>query len=325
MAIRVFFSYSHEDEAYRDQLDKHLTLLRRQRLIDIWHDRRILPGQNFAGAIDKALDEADVILLLVSASFLASEYCYSVEMGRALERNRRGEVAVIPVIVRPCDWRSAPFGELLAAPRDGKPLTQWLDIDAAYTDVAAAVRRAVEARAARTGNTASPLRTVKGAVPPDTAAAGGEPTPRSELPRTPRPGVRAVPVAERARFLRNAHAQLARHFERSLADLQTRDAPMSAEFIRIDAKTFVCRATRAGQRSAECAVCLVPDRDWIAFSDVASSRGDIYSECLCVGVDECGLFLRCLGLNYGAGQTKKLNPDEAATLLWNRFLDPLQM
>jgi hypothetical protein len=140
----VFFSYSHEDELYRDQLEKHLATLKRQGLIDAWHDRRILAGTDFAQEIDAKLEQANVVLLLVSASFLASDYCYGVEMKRALERHDAGEARVIPVIVRSCDWHSAPFGQLLAAPRDGKAITTWSNLDEAYADVARQVREVVE-------------------------------------------------------------------------------------------------------------------------------------------------------------------------------------
>src|SRR5262245_25912977 len=129
--VSVFFSYSHEDEQYRDQLEKHLATLKRQGLIDAWHDRRILAGDDFARQISDELGKANVVLLLVSASFLASDYCFGVEMKRALARHDAGEAHVIPVIVRPCDWHSAPFGRLLAAPRDGKAITTWSNFDEA--------------------------------------------------------------------------------------------------------------------------------------------------------------------------------------------------
>ena len=110
----VFFSYSHKDEALRDQLETHLALLKNQGLIDAWHDRRILAGSEVDDAIFDKLDSADVILLLVSADFLSSSYCYSREMQRAMERHAAREARVIPVILRHCDWHGAPFGKLMA-------------------------------------------------------------------------------------------------------------------------------------------------------------------------------------------------------------------
>src|SRR5205085_898249 len=115
--INVFFSYAHADEALRDELEKHLALLKQQGLIAEWHDRSIGAGQEWAGAIDAHMDAADVILLLVSADFLHSDYCYGVEVERALQRHQLGEARVIPIILRPVDWHSAPFGRLQALPK----------------------------------------------------------------------------------------------------------------------------------------------------------------------------------------------------------------
>jgi hypothetical protein len=141
---QLFISYSHKDEALREQLGTHLTLLRRQGVIQDWHDRRIGAGQEWAGAIDGHLNGADVILLLVSADFLASDYCYDLEMKRALERHDARDACVIPVILRPVDWQGAPFAKLQALPKDGKPVTSWPNADEAFTDVARGIRRALE-------------------------------------------------------------------------------------------------------------------------------------------------------------------------------------
>jgi hypothetical protein len=147
--IEVFVSYSHKDEALREKLGTHLSLLRRQGVISDWHDRRIGAGQEWAGAIDEHLDSTAVILLLVSADFLASDYCYDMEMTRALQRHDSEDACVIPVILRSVDWRGAPFAKLQALPKDGRPVTSWPNEDEAFTDVASGVRKAVEKLPAR--------------------------------------------------------------------------------------------------------------------------------------------------------------------------------
>src|SRR5437762_917707 len=101
MAI-LFFSYSHKDEGLRDQLEIHLAMLKRQGFIETWHDRRISAGEILDHAVSENLESADIILLLVSPDFLASDYCYDREMMRAMERHEAGLSAVIPVILRPC-------------------------------------------------------------------------------------------------------------------------------------------------------------------------------------------------------------------------------
>lgn len=97
---KVFFSYAHEDEALRDKLETHLSLLKRQGVIETWHDRRIGPGDAFGDDIDTALETSDIVLLLVSADFLASDYCHDIEMRRALERHAQGLARVVPIILR---------------------------------------------------------------------------------------------------------------------------------------------------------------------------------------------------------------------------------
>jgi tetratricopeptide (TPR) repeat protein len=143
-AVSVFLSYAHEDELLLRQLEKHLSGLQRQELISTWHDRKIVPGTSWAGEIDAHLEQASVILLLVSADFLASGYCYQVEMQRALERHEAGEARIIPIIVRPADWRHAPFAQLQALPTDAKAITTWHNQDEAFVDVVAGIRRAIE-------------------------------------------------------------------------------------------------------------------------------------------------------------------------------------
>jgi internalin A len=137
-ALRLFYSYSHKDEALRDELETHLKLLQRQSLIESWHDRRIAPGQEWKGEIDSNLERADIILLLISADFIASDYCYDIEMTRALERYAAKKAEVIPIILRDCSWHSAPFGKLQALPKDAKAVTNkdaWYSHDPAWTDV----------------------------------------------------------------------------------------------------------------------------------------------------------------------------------------------
>lgn len=140
----VFVSYAHEDrELLVDKLEPHLALLQRQGAIKLWHDGRILAGSRWAPEIAERLETAKIILLLVSADFIASDYCWSNEMTRALERDADGSARVVPVIIRPCMWETAPFGQLQALPTDGKPVSTAADVDAAFTEVAKGIARVV--------------------------------------------------------------------------------------------------------------------------------------------------------------------------------------
>ncbi|MBV8808852.1 MAG: toll/interleukin-1 receptor domain-containing protein, partial [Acidobacteriaceae bacterium] len=147
--LEVFYSYSHKDDEFRIALDNHLSPLQRLGLISAWHDRRIGAGSEWKEQIDSHLESADIILLLVSSDFLASDYCIDVELRRALERHKTDRAIVIPIIVRQVDWSGAPFATLQALPRDGKAVSSWSDRDEALADVARGIRKAVEKQASR--------------------------------------------------------------------------------------------------------------------------------------------------------------------------------
>jgi len=142
--IELFYSYSHKDEALRNDLETHLALLKRTGVITGWHDRKITAGSEWKGQIDEHLNSAKVILLLISSDFLASDYCYDIEAKRALWRHSRGYAKVIPVILRACDWHAAPFSKLQALPTDGVPITSWPNKDEAFTNVTKGIRLALK-------------------------------------------------------------------------------------------------------------------------------------------------------------------------------------
>jgi hypothetical protein len=142
--IEVFYAYSHKDEALRDELETHLSILKRRGVISGWHDRRISGGMEWTEEISDHLNKADLILLLVSSDFIASDYCYNKEMTRAMERYQLREARVIPIILRDCDWDFAPFSKLQALPKDGKPVAAWTSRDEAFKNVALGIRKVAE-------------------------------------------------------------------------------------------------------------------------------------------------------------------------------------
>jgi TPR repeat protein len=149
LPLQVFYSYSHKDEEFRIALESHLSPLQHQGLITAWHDRRIGAGDEWRKQIDLHLRSADIILLLVSADFIHSDYCFDVELPCALERHKDDKAIVIPIIVRPVDWSRARFAELKTLPRDGKAISLWSDRDEALMTVAQGVREAVLEQASR--------------------------------------------------------------------------------------------------------------------------------------------------------------------------------
>lgn len=188
-AAKLFFSYAHEDQDLRDKLEEHLAILNRLGKISTWHDRKIGAGSDWAGTISEELESADVVLLLVSSSFIKSEYCYGVEVDRAMQRHKQGSAIVIPIILRPVVWEEASFGKLQALPIDGKPVTKWRNRDDAFKDITSGIAGAVDKLAREKGlpiasaagrheleksrNTASVLSDMKFAlIPPGTFLMG---------------------------------------------------------------------------------------------------------------------------------------------------------
>jgi tetratricopeptide (TPR) repeat protein len=143
--IEIFFSYAHEDEPLRDKLARQLKVFESHGVILGWHDRQITAGSEWAKQIDERLNTADLILLLISEDFLASDYCYKVEMPCALERRDKGEACVIPIILRPCPWEHAPFKKLNVLPTDARPAVEWLNLDRAFLNIVEGIEAAIAA------------------------------------------------------------------------------------------------------------------------------------------------------------------------------------
>lgn len=143
--VRIFISYSHKDRAAHERLVSHLAPLRRANRIAPWTDREILPGTDWSTAIDDHLATAQIILLLVSASFVASDYCFEKEMRFAMTQHEAGAARVIPIIIRPVDFSGTPFARLQALPRDARPVSQWTNKDEGWVDVVKGIGLVVQA------------------------------------------------------------------------------------------------------------------------------------------------------------------------------------
>ncbi len=142
--LRLFYSYSHHDERFRKRLETELVLLQKEGFITAWHDRMIGAGEEWKASIDEHLENSQIILLLISSDFIASDYCYDIETRRALEKHEAGEARVVPIILRTTDnWTSTPVGKLQALPTDGKAITGrgWHNQDEAWAAVVKGIRK----------------------------------------------------------------------------------------------------------------------------------------------------------------------------------------
>jgi TIR domain len=341
----IFFSYSHKDEALRNDLEAHLAHLKHQGLIDAWHDRRIVAGDELDAAIFGKLEAADIILLLVSSDFMSSTYCYSKEMARAMERHQAGEARVIPVILRHCDWTHSPIGKLLAVPRDGKPVASWPDRDEAFAEVAKQVRQAVEEQAKKTGR--PPAVPASAAASPRPSLSAGlralverpsseerlrGPETRSLWDQTPARSSNLRITQEFSDkdvddFVKSSLEFACSFFENSLAALHERNPDVQGSVDRIDLRRFSAVLYRDGKTLAECSVRLdgLGRRNGLAFSYSADASQGSYNELFSPEAGDQSIYFTTLGLSMpGKGRDEHLSQEGAAERLWALFIQRAQ-
>lgn len=316
----LFFSYSHADERLRDQLEQQLAMLKRQGVIEIWHDRRIGAGENIDRAIDEHINSDEIILLLVSPAFIASDYCYEIEMKRAMERHSAGEAIVIPVILRACDWHHAPFGKLNATPLDGKPITQWPDTDEAFLQVAKAVRGAVDSLSkGACAPTAQPVSPAPPVAPLAVDSAG----PRSSNLRL----AKSFSQRDKDQFQTEAFDFFARFFENSLAELAERNEAVQGSFRRVDANRFFATIYQNGKDVARCTIYLGGGAfgGGINYIQGHASESNSLNESLSVQADDQSMYLRPMGMAFMGGERDpKLSLEGGAEFFWALLIHTLQ-
>lgn len=304
-------------------------MLKRQGIIETWHDRRIGAGQEIDGGIIDNLENADIILLLVSPNFIASDYCYDREMKRAMERHESGEAIVIPIILRACDWHPAPFGKLNAAPRDGRPISQAVDQDQAFLEVAKAIREAVIRLPIRAQTTASAmLQKDTSPVAPETKSTS-RPTRIATMPRSSNLRIaKHFTDKDKDAFKLETFEYMARFFENSLQELSTRNRGIDGRFRRIDSNRFTATVYMYGKAAARCTVFMSGNHGFsngIAYVTSETTEANSFNESLSVDKDDQMLFLRAMGMSFhNISKEQKLSQEGAAELYWSMFIEPLQ-
>lgn len=322
--VSLFFSYSHHDEDYRNELEIHLSALKRQDIIQTWHDRRIGAGKDLDKEIDINLTKADIILLLVSPYFIASDYCYNKEMQHSLNLHAENKARVIPVILHPCDWHHTPFGKLRATPTDGKPISKFPNKHDAFLQVTTDIR-----------NVASELEQMESKqLPDDTITTNDDNDVLSDFnisknKRSSNLRVRKeYKDVDRSRFLSDTFDYCANYFENSLLELQNRSTWIETEFRRIDKNQFTSIIYQDGNVKSQCKIGLVKDSysvGEIRYSNNLNNISNSWNESIHVEDDGYIMGLKCLGLHQmGNSDENLLTKEGAAEYYWSILISPLQ-
>ncbi|MDP3087650.1 MAG: toll/interleukin-1 receptor domain-containing protein [Methylotenera sp.] len=311
----LVFSYSHADEELRNRLEIHLASLKRQGLIDTWHDRRIAAGQEFSKEISNQFENADIVLLLVSPDFIASDYCFEIEMKRALQRHENGEAIVIPIILRPCDWHDLPFGKLLAATADGKPIIHFPTYDDGFLQVVQAIKTSIGKLNRKSLNT-------EVLVPKQNEIAQSIP---KTINRSSNLRIKKA-FTDREYDLAQLGAieYISGYFENSLQELEKRNHGIETQFKRVDANSFEASVYAQGKRICQCGIWIANNRmGHELYFSLNGITHNSYNESMSIADDGYSLGFKPLMSFSGRGE-QLLGNEGVAEHFWTRFIEPLQ-
>lgn len=335
--ISAFISYAHADELLKDRFLVHLAALRREGLIGVWHDRMLRPGEHLNSAIDIELAAADLVILLVSPCFIHSNYCYEKEMQRAFARAKSGQCKVTAVILEPCQWANIPIegggrlGDFLAVPRDGKPVTEWPNRNAAFNNVIAAIRELMGAPALPDTSVTNPSAAP---TPKQDTILFGEPAPVSgrQSDRTASTGLklpRRFTDFDRDTFVDDAFEAIALGFKDRLAGLERENEGIKTRFQRVDAHCFMASVYAHGAMVGGAKIFrggMMRGDNSIHLSYELSAARNGWNEWLSVENDDTRLYFKAGGQAHVmvGDQRDKLDPAGAADFLWSLMISQVR-
>lgn len=307
MAATAFISYSHADENALQRLHKHLAMLQREQLLAAWFDREILPGASFEDEILEKLNSSDIFIALVSPDYLASTYCYEKEFKHALRLSDEGRIRIVAIILEPCDWKTSPFGNLMALPKDGKPVSDWTNANTAYLDVVTQLRGLL-------------------ARPPSPNVAQ-QTAPDKEVAITRKVRLkRDFDAIDRAEFADHSFKVLEDYFRSASQELALASDDIRVRVEDMGSGAFTSTiVNRARQRGGEAHITVRNSKGRAAFGDIsfifeAHASGNSSNGTIRVEADEYQLFLVAGSFMTISERDTKYSPKEAAEWLWNQFV-----
>jgi hypothetical protein len=310
MQTNAFISYSHVDADALERLHKHLAMLRRESVIIAWTDHQILPGDRLDDAIMSNLEGSNLFLALVSPDYLASNYCYEREFQNALGLAKAGRLRIVPIIVEPCEWQRSPFGELMALPKDGKPISEWTNPNNALLDVVAGLRRLLVVDQAKSARGTSAGDFSRGAT--------GR---RVRLKQD-------FDAIQRADYANQAFDIIRRYFDACCSELnEIGEASLKARFELMNSNAFACTVVNRAKRGGEAHITIRNNKGGRGhFGDITyvhdryasdnTSNGHVSVE-----ADDYELYLAMSNFSSGRSREQKYAPKEVAEKLWLDLLE----
>jgi len=303
MSVQAFISYSHRDEKWLDLLHRHLVMLKREGVVELWFDKQIDAGGHIDDEVSSGLADSQLFLALVSPDFLASNYCYEKEMVQAIERASYGTMRVVPIILEPCDWKSSPLAQFKALPKDSTPISLWANPNVAMLDIVNELRRVLPKQADKAG------------VVSPTASSGSRRRVKVK---------RDFDSIEKADFRDASFEAIRTFFKSSIAEINQIGEPLKARFEEMSPTSFTCTIVNHAQRSGEAHI-TVHNQKSRSLGDITytfSPHGppDSANGVMNVEADEFQLYLSMMDFGFAA-RDKKLTADQVARSMWDEFIE----
>lgn len=314
MSANAFISYSHNDERMLTALHKHLSVMKREKVISTWYDRDILAGSRVHREIANALASSDVFLALVSPDYVNSAYCYEKEFEQALSRSGAGTMRIVPIIIEPCDWKSTPLAQLKALPKDGHPVSLWSNQNSAWLDAV------TELRALLKSETASRSPSVRSVL---SRAAASNPSRTLRAVRVKRD----FDVIDRGEFRDGAFKTIRALFKTNARGIAGASDLLRAKFEDMSPTAFTCTLVNRGRsRAAESHITVHNEKSRTGMGDITycfapHDNSGTRNGWLSVDADEYEMHIKAIAFSFRRGRPdeEKLSPEAAAKVLWSDF------
>ena len=318
--MKAFISYSHADKSYCDQLNKHLAVLKRDELLDSWHDQEILPGGEIDLEISGHLGTCQLFLPLVSSDFFASGYCYDKEMAQAIAQQQVSQTVIVPIVLRPCDWQASVIGKYKGLPYDGKDciaVSKWIDKDEAFLNIVQGLRQFL---------TANKAKEEKGRDA--TASAPSAAAPKETVSRPRYRVKREFDRIEIGEFREQAFQNIRTYFDACVKGINEIDG-IRARLFSAGANSFSCTIVNKGLGPRGTAFISVHAGNnriggfgdiWYSFSENSPNSAN---GILNVESDGFNLFLKpslMFSVLQGHEENNLMSPETAADIIWRELV-----